>query len=104
MAWERRGNRQYYYRKRREGRRVVSEYFGTGTIAELAEMLDAADREEHEREREAWRELREAELDLDREIDGLGDTVRMLTQAVLLASGHHTHKGQWRQRRWVATQ
>ena len=33
MAWEERNGKSYYYQKRREGDRVVSEYIGTGELA-----------------------------------------------------------------------
>ncbi len=35
MGWERRGSSQYYYRKIRRGRCVVSEYVGSGELAIL---------------------------------------------------------------------
>ena len=99
MAWERRGRRLYYYRKRREGKRVVSEYVGTGLLAELAAECDGLDRQEQEAERAARRAEREAQLEIDRTIDAAGEAVRTLTGAVLLANGYHLHKGQWRKRR-----
>ena len=99
MAWEKRGNREYYYRKRRVGRRVVSEYVGAGELAEAIATLEAFSRQEQEMERAAWREEQEAERAFDQEIDAVGDLVRTMTGAVLLATGHHTHKGQWRRRR-----
>ena len=36
MAWDSRG---YYYRSRREGKRVRRDYFGKGPIGELASDL-----------------------------------------------------------------
>ena len=39
MGWETRGNGKYYYRKRRIGDKVVSEYVGTGPGAELIAEL-----------------------------------------------------------------
>ncbi len=33
MPWESRGDNRYYYRKRREGRRVLSEYLAPGATA-----------------------------------------------------------------------
>ncbi len=42
MGWEERNGRLYYYEKRREGRRVVSQYVGTGTFAEACAVLNKA--------------------------------------------------------------
>jgi hypothetical protein len=99
MGWEKRGNQLYYYRKRREGDTVVSEYVGRGELAELYATLDELERERREAEREAWRQRR-AEIQAGVQIlDEVEDAVRTLTRACLLAAGYHTHKGQWRQRR-----
>ena len=95
MAWERRGNGLYYYQKKRDGDRVVSEYVGTGAAADLI----ADDRAKRKQQRAAWRRERDAELEIDREIGDLVDVVKTLTAAALLATGHHTHRGQWRKRR-----
>ena len=99
MGWEERGGRRYYYRKRREGRRVVSEYVGGGPLAEeIAEMLEG-EREYEEvvrRRRQRERAALEAEA---AEVRAVGELVRTITHAALLAGGYHTHKGQWRKRR-----
>ena len=36
---------------------------------------------------------------LEQSIQTVTDAIRALTDAVLLCSGHHTHKGQWRKLR-----
>jgi len=99
MGWEKRGHHLYYYRKRREGKRVISEYVGRGELAEATATLDALDRHEQEDERAALRDEREAQRAVDQAIDTAGELVRALTHTVLLASGYHKHKGQWRKRR-----
>ena len=48
MAWEARGNKSYYYRKRRIGRRVVSEYVGSSETAELIAGMDVLDQEQRQ--------------------------------------------------------
>ena len=92
MAYQRNG---YYYQSRRRGDRVVTEYLGSATWAQAAADLDAFEREEAAAERAA----READLQLDRDIEALGRVVRSVANAVLTASGYHTHKRQWRKQR-----
>jgi hypothetical protein len=99
MGWEKRGNGLYYYRKRREGRRVISEYIGHGELAEAIATLDALDRERRELEREGWRLEKETILSIARAGTEAQEVILTLTRAWLLAQGYHTHKGQWRRKR-----
>ena len=96
MGWEERNGKRYYYRKRRIGNRVVSEYVGGGEIGDLVAELDAIERRERRAERAACLEERNHDLEIARGIDAVGDRVLALTRAVLLANGYHTHKGQWK--------
>src|SRR5947209_3175916 len=89
----------YYYRSARQGRRVVQEYVGRGTLARLAAQGDADDRRRRERRARAGREERARVEALDApvlELCGLADA---LAHAALLAAGFHRHKRQWRRRR-----
>ena len=95
MAYQRGG---YYYRSRREGNRVVTEYLGRRSWVPALLRLETVEREQKAAERAAMRAEREAELEIDREIDNLGADARGLTSAVLLVSGYHTHKREWRRR------
>jgi hypothetical protein len=97
MAWEKRGNKRYYYRKVRQGDRVVSEYVGAGELAGTYAHLDALERQLRQAERRTRRELRA----LDAQLNDVCDLIRALTYATLLTTGHHTHKGQWRKKRHV---
>jgi len=90
---------KYYVQKTWEGGRCVSRYIGAGPLAEDLEELDALARERRELERKARREERERERKLDAQVKEAGELARALTAAVLLVSGYHTHKGQWRKRR-----
>jgi len=98
MGWEKRGNREYLYRKRRIGRRVVSEYVGRGEIAELMEELDGLDRIKRDLRTAQAAAARERERDIDAEIDRLGRLARAMTFGAFLLNGYHAHKGQWRKR------
>jgi len=99
MAWEERNGNRYYYRKRREGSRVVSEYIGAGDLAEGLLFLDEIDRDHRELERQAEREEREAQQAIDKQIDEVIGLARLLADAAMIEAGYHRHKGQWRKRR-----
>jgi len=99
MGWEKRPGGRYYYRKVRRGGRVVSEYVGTGVMAQaIAELLEE-DRLERELERRQREREREDFAATDRMLAAREDTVRALVRGFLVAYGYHTHKGQWRKRR-----
>lgn len=99
MAWEERNGNRYYYRKRRIGDRVVSEYMGGGDLADAFAYLDGIDRNRQTLEREIDRAEREAQQEIDHQVDELISLARTLADATLLAAGYHRHKGQWRKRR-----
>ena len=99
MGWEDRNGNSYYYRKRREGKRVISEYMGGGLSGQFAEILDMEDRQEADYRR---RELGEQKLQaapIDNQVNEIEEYTRTITRACLLLAGYHTHKGQWRKRR-----
>jgi hypothetical protein len=99
MAWESRGSHHYFYRKRREGRRVVSEYLGNGAAANLTSILTQQEREEHEIER-SGRRIWQAELaEVEQQTAELARIIQTFLSATLLISDFHPHKGQWRRRR-----
>lgn len=97
MAWETRGNRDYLYRKKRVNGRVVSEYLGTGYHAKLLEMRDARTAAQ----RNAEREERRRQDAIDKEIKRHSGELRKLVNSVLVASGYHQHKRQWRKKRML---
>lgn len=99
MGWEERNGNWYYYRKHRHGDRVVSEYIGCGEYAMLIARLDYLERKMGEDERRVRRIQHDRivrELKTFRKIQR---DVQLLRDAVLIASGYHQHKGQWRKRR-----
>ncbi len=99
MGWERRGNSQYYYRKIRRGRRVVSEYVGSGEFAILTALLDEEQRADRQEQQEAERRRREEADQIDHELAQIDDKLRLLTTIMLEEAGYHRHKGQWRKQR-----
>lgn len=92
MAWQ----NGYYYRKRRRGDTVISEYIGAGVIAELIAQYDELERQKRQEEREAFTRLMTEQNALDSEIDDLGAVVRDLVAWALIVAGYRTHRRQWR--------
>jgi hypothetical protein len=103
MGWETRGGHIYYYRKERQGRRVISTYCGRGEIATLFAALDELDRER--RQQEAMeRQFARAEFAeiaaTPPELTMLLAEARAAIADALEAAGYHQHKrGEWRKRR-----
>ena len=79
--------------------RVVSAYVGTGTVGELAAEMDELTRAVGKRERAMERRERASYEEVTRFSRKAEMLVRLMTYANLLATGHHTHKGQWRRSR-----
>ena len=99
MGWEDRSGRQYYYRKKRIGKHVFSEYIGSGFLAELIANEDEKEREYRDRERKAWEREKARTKLVDDELDSLVGLIRNLIRANLLLDGYHPHRGQWRKKR-----
>ena len=99
MGWEKRGSGLYYYRKRRIGSRVVSEYMGGGELGEAAAAYDRAAQDAREQELRSAKEEREKITALAEAGAEAEQGIRALVRAFLLLAGYHTHKGQWRRRR-----
>lgn len=99
MGWEKRNGRSYYYRKRRDGDHVVSEYVGSGALAAICAQTDAESRQERENERRARQQERDEDALIDTELAEATSMFKTLTECCLLAAGFHKHKGQWRKKR-----
>jgi hypothetical protein len=92
MAWETRRGRQYYYRKKRVGTKVVSVYVGSGLFGQFIELEDLEKRVEREEELRQIRELVTEERQL-------ADQFRQnQAQAILAAreAGICRRRGEWR--------
>ncbi len=95
MAWEQRSNRPYYYRKQRDGQRVISEYVGSGALAQEATAFRAIALEVRQARRRHWAAISA----VDDQVDQACDLLQALAQGTLLVTGHRMHKGQWRKSR-----
>lgn len=92
MAWQ----HGHYYRKKWVDGTCVSEHVGTGTLGELAEQLDRAERVKRKAKAELHRRAVEADKAIVDDIRQIGAIVRDMTKLVLLVEGYHTHRRQWR--------
>ena len=100
MAWESRRNKSYYYRKRKVGGKVHSEYIGTGFAALLAEQVNERVKAEAEAKRCEWQAIRDEQQRLDQIVADFGQLATAYADAVLLLNGYRQHKrGEWRKKR-----
>jgi len=103
MALESRGHGLYFYTKRRIGKRVISEYSGSGEIGNLIYLWESRQREEqrleNEMKREAFGTERADRAEVDKVIDSFCCEANALEEALLLINGYHKHSRQWRKRR-----
>jgi hypothetical protein len=89
MAWEKRGNRTYFYRSVRRNGHVKKIYYGDGPMGSIAANFDALRRAERQAEVEKLRmhkDQLETALALAQEFYRLCD---LLTSAAMLAAGFH---------------
>src|SRR5688572_22455785 len=100
MAWERRGNRSYYYRSVRSGTRVTKEYAGGGLMGAIGEQFDAEQRDQRAAERRRLQRGRAQWAALEQPADELDDLSDLLMSAALSVAGFRRHdRGAWRRRR-----
>lgn len=100
MPWKKRNDNIYYYRSKRTGGRVVSEYVGGGFAGFLFARLDEEERDERNARRVAEREEREPIDAVDRAADALLRDALTLADRQLRALGfHRDRKRVWRLKR-----
>jgi hypothetical protein len=96
MSWATRGRGRFFYRNRRRGGRVVTEYLGRGPEA----LLAAAAADVGRKARRAVAAERARLAAADAESNALVAVVEALARAALLTAGYHRHaRGTWRRRR-----
>ena len=100
MGWKTIHGRRYYYRSKRVGGKVRTEYFGAGERAEIFARLDEIERQERESDRLDRRLERDEDRKIDRALDDLVAEARADAASLLRSLGYHQHKrGEWRRRR-----
>ena len=99
----RRNGRRYLYRKERTPSGVRSVYLGPASDPACELLAECA--EGRRREAAASRRAHARTFDpIDAALDGLrqsADDLRPLVRAFLVATGHRTHRGQWRRARYL---
>ena len=88
-----------YYRSRREGQRVVTDYLGSGEAGRLAAEADEEARAARRDSRARLEQQAQTDRELDVAIDDVGDLICALSDALLLCGGYHEHRGRWRKLR-----
>ena len=99
MALENRNGSLYYYRSVRDGERVRKEYVGSGELARIVSEGDALRRTGRKGERQRRRAEVERLEALAAPLVELEETTEVLARAVLVLSGYHRHKREWRRER-----
>lgn len=104
MAWEQRGGGRYYYKKRRLGQRVISEYLGQGQRAlAQAEMVLQA-RHDRVSRRQQFQQFIHEQKAIDQALKAPRQILQIAIEAGLRAAGFHCHRGVWRRRRQTGFQ
>jgi hypothetical protein len=97
MGWEKRGEKSYYYRKKREGGRVVSEYLGRGESAVLLSQFDRYDQLKNQINAEEKRKSREKEAEIDCKFKEIEQEINVLVEKFLMENGFYkTSSREWR--------
>jgi len=101
VTLERRSGNLYYYRSVRDGEKVRKVYVGAEEIARISHEGDILRRAGREAQREKLRaELERLDV-LATPVEELSEAAEILARAHLVASGCHTHKGEYRRARSV---
>ena len=97
MALEERNGNYYYYKKERDGKRVVSKYYGKGELPSLVAQLDEIEREEKYHEALENLKFKQETEAIDREIALYESQVKEITADALLSLGFYkTNSREWR--------
>lgn len=98
MPWELRGQRWYYYRRRRIDGRVVTTYVGNGVIGELASIADLQRRQEREQNDDVRRGEQQRLLSAITPLRSANSVAHLLLRSVLLGTGSYRlhQRGEWR--------
>ena len=101
MGWENRGGKRYYYRKKRIGRKVSSEYLGADRS-----VIQAIENKFTQLKQTNVSDPLDPMADLDTLFRSAHKDLRVIEQwldfiysSVMMVSGYHQHHYQWRKKR-----
>jgi hypothetical protein len=98
MTWCR--DQRYWYRSRRVGGRVISEYRGAGEAGALLAEIDNAEQRQARAERQRERAGQDEARAVQAALGDLACASDELVAEVLTAAGYYRHqRGAWRRRR-----
>ena len=94
MAWEKRNENRYYYRKVRVGDKVKSVYLGKDILAykHLGEMQEQKALFKEQQAQLLIDEAREKELEENHRL------LIAIAETALLLNGYRLHKGEWKRK------
>jgi hypothetical protein len=91
-----RGGHHYYYRKHRVGKKVFTEYVGTGPKAELEASLDLMQRARKQAERKAKKAEEDRLQALQDQVLAFIGLADLVSKMCLVAGGYRQHRrGVW---------
>ncbi len=97
MGWERRrGGRQYYFRARRDGTRVLKTYVGGGPKAQLAAQEDKAARDARQHEAQFRTDMECQVAELAAILNEFGELADQVVSYQLFSAGWRKHHREWR--------
>ena len=99
MGLEQRKGNLYYYRKRRDGERVVSEYVGNSDIAFSLARLSTDLEESRKNDRRLEQGRRDQEVELNKRLDRISQDIDVMVSAAFALAGYHQHNREWRLKR-----
>ena len=100
MSWEmRERGGPYYTRTRRVNGYQIREYIGGGIRGQEAAAMDAEARQQRDKERQQWREVKGEVAQIEREMRAHEAMCRAAVTHALEAAGYFNHRGEWRKRR-----
>jgi len=99
MGWKTINGHRYYYRSVREGGRVRTEYVGRES-GNLMALIACIEQFEQVIDRQAEKEDREADDEVEKALDELTADAKRQAEAFLTSQGYHKHhRSEWRKRR-----
>lgn len=99
MGYERRPGGIYYYRKKRVGKRVISEYIGAGELSYAAYTLDQVNSAQRRLEATVWKQERARMLQDDEKARNSLNLLQNSIENELERAGYHKVRGRWRKKR-----